>query len=421
MQSHYLTQTDHHGHEPSSYWQKTTAHVALSTDLPHVVDVAVVGGGILGIATGYWLARAGVAAVVLERITPAHGATGRNGGVVSISTAEPYPAAIARLGQQTAQHVLRLTLENQALLRQTLAEEEIACDYREPGHLSLALDADQFTDLARTVTALQADGVSATLIDRREVQELVGTPLGPEILGGKFLPKIGLVHSARLVHGLAQAAQRHGARMYAATVLQLSPHGGGVQIHTTHGSLHANTVVVAVNAWTGEILPMVAKLITPVRGQALAYAPTIPTFTVGMSANVTPTGEYWQQAIDGTIVLGGCRAVAPGYDVGVRVSQPTAEVQTALEGILPRLFPSLHGLQVVQRWAGLMAFTPDYLPIVDRVPSMPDVWVVGGFSGHGMPFGMRLSQLLAEAITGSQQPTDLGPFRLARATLSEST
>ena len=97
-----------------------------------------------------------------------------------------------------------------------------------------------------------------------------------------------------------------------------------------------------------------------------------------MSAPITPTGEYWQQRSDGTIVLGGCRAVAPDGDIGIRLNQPTAEVQVALEQVFPRLFPELHGLQVAHRWAGMMAFTRDYLPLVDRVPDMPGVLVVGG-------------------------------------------
>ena len=73
-----------------------------------------------------------------------------------------------------------------------------------------------------------------------------------------------------------------------------------------------------------------------------------------------------------------------------------------IEQVLPQLFPALHSahgegaLRVARRWAGLMAFTADYLPIADRVPGLPNAWVVGGFCGHGMPFGMRLGQLLAQ-------------------------
>jgi glycine/D-amino acid oxidase-like deaminating enzyme len=68
-----------------------------------------------------------------------------------------------------------------------------------------------------------------------------------------------------------------------------------------------------------------------------------------------------------------------------------------------------------------MAFTPDYLPIADQVPDNPNVWVVGGFCGQGMPFAMRLSQLLTKAIVCNAAPEELKPFRLDRATLKWAT
>jgi len=94
-----------------------------------------------------------------------------------------------------------------------------------------------------------------------------------------------------------------------------------------------------------------------------------------------------------------------------------AEVQAALEQVLPRLFSGLAGLRVARRWAGLMAFTSDYLPIADRAPDLPNTWVVGGFCGHGMPFGVRLGQLLAQAAVDESPPAELTPFRIERETL----
>ncbi len=406
-------------HESSSYWQRTVALPALSSNLPSQADVAIIGGGIVGAALGYWLARAGVDSVILERSGLAREATGRNGGFVSIGPAGSYPAAIERLGHETARAVLTLTRENLALLRRILEEEHIACEYREPGGLSLALNEQRMTELTREAAALRSDGVAAVLLDRGQVQERIGAPLGPEIVGGRFMPEEATVHPVQLVQGLVQAARRYGAQICATEVLQLVQHGGGVAVRTAHGSLQVAAVIAAVNAWTGELLPQLAELITPVRGQMLAYAPAAPVFTTGMSASVTATGEYWQQRSDGALVLGGCRAAAPGGDIGIRANRPTAEVQAALEQVFPRLFPQLSGLRVSQRWAGAMAFTPDSLPIVDRVPDMPGVLLVGGFCGHGMPFALRFGQLLAEAVTGKAWPAALAPFHLHRDTLLE--
>jgi len=408
--------------EPSSYWQETarrttTSAPILSTDLPPSIDVAIIGGGILGASIGYYLARIGIKAAILERTALAYGATGRNGGFVSIGTAEPYAAAILRLGHETARAVLTVTIDNQVLLRNILAEEEIACDYAEPGRLSLALNEDQLHNLKQDTAAFQTEGIAANILNREEVQALIKTPLGEEIVGGKFIPGQGVVHPLRLVQCLVEAAQRRGMQVYLATVQQLISDGTSILIHTSHRILRAGTVIVTTNAWTGDILPQISQLITPVLGQVLAFAPTSPVFPIPISASITPTGEYWQQRSDGTIILGGCRADAPNHDIGILPNQPTPEVQSALEQIFPRLFPQFKGLQIKQRWAGPMAFTRDYIPIIDRLPNSPHIWVAAGFSGHGMPFGLRLGQLFSQALTNNQWPGELEPFKIDRATL----
>lgn len=403
--------------EPTSYWQHATQEMVLSADLPISADYVVIGGGYLGASTCYWLARAGANVVLLERDAPAYGATGRNGGFLSLGPAEAYPQAIRRLGHQTARDVLQVTLESRSLLRQVLTEEEIVCGYRETGTLALALDTDQQRAFAQSHTSLEADGVATQLLNRQQVQELISTPLGPEIVGGLLTPETALVHPARLVYSLLMAAQRRGALCVHAKVLRLVSDENTVVVHTSQGTIRTQHVIVATNAWLADLLPSLKQVVVPVRGQVLAYAPLSPIFSTGMAVDMTGTGEYWQQTLDGSIVLGGCRAIAPQQDVDVRVSQPTQEVQQALEQVFPRLFPMLSGLHVTQRWAGLMAFTPDYLPVADRVPNMKNVWGVGGFSGHGMPFGMRIGQLLAESVTRSVVSNALLPFRLARPTL----
>ena len=390
----------------------------LAADLPSSADIVVIGGGIVGAATCYWLARAGRKVVLLERGVAAAGATGRNGGFITIGAAMPYPQVISHFGEETARAIVQLTRENSLLVRHFVAEEQIACDYREPGHLQLAVNEKQYHKQAHSQEALRNAGILTHLLDRQQTQEAIATPLGLEIVGGLFTPGTALVHPARLVAGILHAAQRYGASLVQAQVTGFSQESQGVRLETTSGTISAGAVVVAVNAWIPSLLPQFQQVITPVRGQVLAYEPVPPIFTAGMGADISGTGEYWQQTPDGTIVLGGCRAVAPGQERNEMVSQPTAKVQTALEAIFPQLFPALTGLQVRQRWAGLMAFTPDYLPIVDCVPELPAVRVVGGFSGHGMPFATRLGQLVARAISGEDTP-ELAPFSLERPTLAQ--
>lgn len=401
-----------------SYWQRRVPLTLNTSALPRTSQVVVIGGGLMGACTSYWLSRRGLQVTLIEQQAPAFGATGRNGGFHVIGTAESYASAIERLGHADARAIYMLTLRSRGLVRQVLTEEAIECEYREPGRINLALSDAQYAESQRSVDALRADGVVIDLLDREQMQTLVKTPLGPDIQGGIYSSEDGMLQPVRFVHGLIAAAQRHGAQLCAGKVQAIREHSAGISVETSTGTVHAQTVIVCANAWTSQLLPALEGIIKPVRGQALAFAPLPSVFPSGMGAAVTATGEYWHQTPEGAIVLGGCRAVASGGEVGVTSEGTTPEVQHALEQVFPRLFPALQGLHVQERWSGLMAFTQDYVPICDTVPGQPHIWFVGGFCGHGMPFGMSLGQLLADAAATGRHPEELRPLRLDRPTLA---
>ena len=405
-----------------SYWHATLEQPALpTTALPAVAETVVLGAGIHGAAAAYWLARAGMAPLLIDRAGPAAGATGHNGGLCVTGTAEAYPDAIARLGHADARAIWALSAEGFALLQAIVAEEQIACDLRPGGTLNLALGEAHLAGFRRSIAALAADDFHQELLDRPAVEALLGLPLGPEILGGKYNPHAATLHSARLVYGLLAAAVRHGARLcWGAEATGIAADAAGVRLQTSQGALSAGAVVVALNAWSGDLLPFLKGVITPVRGQALSTAPFAPTLPCGFGASLTPTGEYGQQTATGALIFGGCRAAAPGGDISVRDTQPSDEVQAALDAGLTRLFPTLAGVPVARRWAGLMGFTPDYIPVAGAAPGLPGVWFAGGFSGHGMPFAPIFGRLLAEAVAKGATPAALAPFRLDRSGLASA-
>ena len=400
--------------EPRSYWHDTAPPPIPGDALPATSDIVVVGGGMLGCWTAYWLAKAGMKPTLIEKSAISWGATGRNGGLLRAGMADGYAATVERVGEADTNAIWQISQEGRNLAVEVIQGEEIDCHFKVVGSIHLWLDE---ATMARSMGRPNPEGDVAIALDRQGLREHILTPLGPEIVGGMYFPDGARLHSSRYLAGIAGAAQRHGARLCLAGVRGLTADGGETLVETDRGTVRANAVVVALNAWTDELVPSVAGVIKPVRGQVLSYAPFAQTFNTSVGVAATPTGEYWQQTADGSVVLGGYRAVATAQDVDVREMVPTDEVQEPLATLFPRLFPQLDGLQINRQWAGLMAFTQDYLPIVDRIPGHSRAWFGGGFCGHGMPFGPRLGQLLAEAAISGETPAKLAPLRASRPTL----
>jgi len=402
-----------------SHWQHGTSRTPIGRGaLPQDTDVVVVGGGLLGICCAYWLARRGRRTLLLERQEIAAGATGRNAGLVIPCTAQSYPDAAGAHGADVARTVRQLTVDGAGLLAHIAADEGIAGDLRPGGVIQLALDDDQANDGKHEVDLSRSDGFDESWLDRRELAELIGTPLGDRIVGGTVLPG-AQTNSVTLVDGIAAAADRLGAAIRTGVrVDSVRPAPTGVVVGTSAGTVRATAAVIATNARLRELVPCLSGVVHPVQGQMLATSPMPPVFPFGMAAPVTEGGTYWQQTPDGTVVLGGCRTVtAAPADPVAQVPQP--EVHRALLDVLPDLFPALGPTRAVRGWAGAMAFTPDHLPVVDEVDK--SIWAAGGFNGHGMSSCAIVADLMIDWMcTGARAPV-LAALALDRPTLARQT
>src|SRR3954466_11858759 len=121
-------------------------------------DVAIVGGGIAGIATAYFLAAAGVKPIVLEARGVAEAASGRNAGFLLAGVAENFVAASRRYGARNALRIWQLTKRTQSLVRTVVAEHEIECELRWNGSDQIAGDDAEWTEVAESARLLAAHG-----------------------------------------------------------------------------------------------------------------------------------------------------------------------------------------------------------------------------------------------------------------------
>ena len=335
-------------------------------------DVAVVGAGIAGVATAYFLATAGAKVIVLEARGVAEAASGRNAGFLLAGVAENFIAAAHRYGEQNALRIWRFTKRTQALARSLVAEHGIDCDLRWNGSDQIAGDDDEWHEVEASARHLSAAGVSVT-VDRSARCATYADD--------------GELHPVRWVRGLAAAAVTKGARIHESTRVDAVSSG---EARTASGVVRAGAIVLCTNAYTSHLA---ASRVRPVRGQMLATEPVPPVFARPAYAN--RGYRYWRQRSDGRVLVGGWRDTAVDEEVGEE-ERTTDVIQSQLEAFLRE-----HGVTatVTHRWAGTMGFSHDALPYVGRIAE--GMFVCGGFTGHGMAFGPASAELVATLVRGS--------------------
>ncbi|HEU5368496.1 MAG TPA: FAD-binding oxidoreductase [Ktedonobacterales bacterium] len=380
-------------------------------------DMVVIGGGITGAACALWLARDGRRVLLLERETVAHGASGRNGGFLLAGTVETYDRAIALYGHSRARRLYAFSVANNVMVRALIDELEARrwpTGYRHTGSLRLADTPDELVEVRAAARLLNEDGWATEVFDETRLPKR----LRGHYMGGSYHPADGEVQPAKLVSGLARLAQEAGAILHEQTpVLSLTENNDGVVIETPAGAVHAQQAIIATNAWLDDLLhaqpdaaasdddppetPAQAssRVVTPTRGQMLATAPIEERlFDCPIYAHYGY--QYWRQLQNGRLIVGGWRDLASDKDQRDPTQAPTDDVQQHLEGFVYQTLGLPASTAITHRWAGLMAFTPNSLPLLGRAPGKQHIFFCGGYTGHGNALAVRCARVVADLACG---------------------
>ena len=348
----------------------------------------MIGGGLMGVATAYWLSRIGVDVELIEAGVLGSGSTGRNAGLML--------------------HGLS-ALEAPRLLADVSAHEHLDCGYSRVGHLSLMNSPAYWERVQSEVRKRPSTAPPLYALDHSACEDLLGMRINPAYIGGRWYPDGCVIHSSRYLHELARAATAYGARIYSRTrVLAVESTASGVQVHTTRGSLRAARVVHATSARAVDLLPELAQVLTPIRVQVMTTTPVAPAFAIALGVNWGDV--YGRQLPDGRFVIGGCG----GTNIAAALASEHVvdhEIQARLDGFLSDCFPTLPRYRAEQRWAGVLDCTPDGKPLVGAHPGRSGHWLATGFNGHGLPVALGLGQALANDIASGTMHDALNAWR----------
>ena len=395
-----------------SLWHETvpddwTPRAALPGDRD--TDVAVVGAGFTGLWTALYLARAEptLRVTVVEAETAGFGASGRNGGWCSAlfpASLDSVATRASRAGALAQHRAMRDSVDE--VLR-VATEEGIDAHAAKGGTISLARSEPQWARARAEVEHARSWGLGeddVRLLDAAEASAVLGAT---RVRGATYTPDCAAIHPARLVRGLAEAAERRGVIVHERTPATAIEPG---RVVTHHGILRAEHVIRATEGYTRSLAGERRRLI-PVYSLIIATEPLPPEVwdQIGLRRRETFSDHrhliiYGQRTADDRLVFGGRGApyhfgsrIRPKYDRDDAVFQ-------ALHETLVDLFPMVRGHRVTHRWGGALGIARDWTASVglDRATGLG--WA-GGYVGDGVTTTNLAGRTLADLVLG--RDTDL--------------
>lgn len=339
-------------------------------------DVVVVGAGLVGAAIAARLTREGYHTAVLEARYVTGGATGRNLGVAFPGLGGHYSDAVSIYGRQKAREIWALTTGGRAQLVETA--RRLGVPIRRAGSLDLAADEKEADLLWESVKLLREDGFDAsfTLTD----------PLRRGFQAALRHPDIVTVNAAELTRALLDA---EGVVIHEGTeVHALEPVRDGIRVWAHARTVMCQAVVLAVNGYAALIDPYLAEHVSPVSALVLA-AESLNDPSLDRPCTFDHGQVFLRPLPDGRLLL----CIRQDWDALARGEF----LQARLADDVLRHFPDLD-LEEADRWSEVMGFTSDGLPLLGRLPSLPQAYFAVGFGGRGLSWAFVAAERLVSAM-----------------------
>jgi sarcosine oxidase subunit beta len=382
-------------------------------------DVVVIGGGVVGTAITYFLARKNIDAILVEKGAITAGTSGRCEGDVLVCDKTPgFDSRLTRLSQD--------------LFPQIANELDDDIGWTQKGSL-LAIENEAEMEAAKTLCSqLTAEGLPVRILDKYEVHE--DEPyLAPDIVGGLETDCDGSLNPMALAYGLVNGAKKRGAKVLthrAVTGIGLDADGGVERVVTGSEEILAKRVVNAAGVWAAEIGKLVGLdiPIKPRQGQMLVAERTFPVArrkvmefgymmakfdSEGYVRQVTPEMKKYGVALvfeptEAKNFLVGSSRRFVGMDTSCHIDVVRAMAQRAI-----RFFPVIKDIKIIRSYAGLRPFTPDHLPIISET-EVPGFYVAAGHEGDGIGLSLITGKLISQMICGEAPEIPIDALKLSR-------
>ncbi|HAE80773.1 MAG TPA: FAD-dependent oxidoreductase [Lachnoclostridium sp.] len=363
-------------------------------------DVIIIGGGIVGCATAFELAKRGITDVLLieKRFLDA-GATGRCGAGIRQQWGSELNARIALESTHIFEHLEEYTGYKRN------------CGLHQGGYLLVAYTEKEWDQFHKNLEVQHKLGIDSYAVDLQQIKEMMPGINTEGMYGGTFCQKDGHADPFQCTQAYATGAKRMGVEFLTYTeVTGLTTKAGRIAgVKTTRGDFEANIVINCANVRAPELAAMVGEEI-PVyseRHQALVTEPVAPIYDMMLMSFAR--SYYVQQTPHGSFVMGIGPKEEPSFNFNS--SWQFLEKNCA---VMCEALPILRKLKVIRQWAGQYDMSPDCNPVIDEAKEAKGFWSVCGFSGHGFMVSPRIGILMANKIAGMEDSMDITMFSKER-------
>ena len=424
--------------------------IAHATPLPKSADIVIIGGGVIGVMSAFYLAQSGARVVLCEKGRIAGEQSSRNWGWIRQQGRDPAELPIMvesnRLWQGLGQQ----------------AGEDLG--FTQTGVLYLAKTEKEMADFEAWTEHARAHQIDTRLLTAAEVRQKIPSNAA-QWLGGLWTASDGRAEPAKAVPALARMAERAGAQIAEGCAVRLLDIQGGrvAGVVTEQGRIACDQVILAGGAWSalfarnhGVNLPQLS-----VRATVFATEP-LPEIFAG---NAADDDFAFRRRQDGgyTLAPGGWHEFMVGPDAFRHILKYRAQLQKApfaarflpkapasypdawgtprhwggdrpspfekirilnpdpspiaiarIQKFFARAFPEIGTPKVRKAWAGMIDTMPDVVPVIDHAAQLPGLIIATGMSGHGFGIGPGFGRVIADLALGRSTGHDLGRFRLSR-------
>jgi glycine/D-amino acid oxidase-like deaminating enzyme len=378
-------------------------------------DVAVVGAGFTGLSAALALRRAGADVVVLEREFAGFGASGRNAGHLTPTIGKDLPTLLLLFGEARTARLVAFAEAAVERVEAAIREHDIDCAYQARGNVMAAVHPKQEARLLRAAAVAARVGAKVEFLDRAEMRRRA---LPEAFLAGAFETRGGTLDPGRYVGGLRRAALAAGARLHEGCAVTEIVDDGKPRLRTAHGSIVADAVVLATNAYAVELGGLKARIF-PLHDTLFETAPLSPSQRAALG---WPGGEGIYTAHEslesfrlterGTIV-GGSKGVRYAFGSALSGESSAWTIAENVRAFRER-FPMLRDVPIAHTWGGWIAMTFNMLPALGRTGKHGNLHYALGYNGHGIAAATALGAAVADSALGRPNAAaeELAPFAL---------